>query len=81
VESVYKDLFKKLTKRYGGVDPQALVKVLCPILIPMHSLDKTIIRLPGQSHYRASFSIKVEGEWKELIQIRMYREIRTKILC
>ncbi len=64
----YKDLFEKLAKRYSGTDPQALEKVLCPILIPIHSLDKTIVKLPGQSHYRASFSILINEPYRELMQ-------------
>lgn len=64
----YGNLFERLTKRYGAVDPEALERVLCPVLIPIRTLDKTIIRLPGQSHYRASFSIPIEDPWRELVQ-------------
>lgn len=64
----YKDLFERIAKRYGGIDPQALGRVLCPILIPIHNLDKNIIKLPGQSHYRASFSILIRESWQELMQ-------------
>ncbi len=61
------DNLEALTKRYGGVSLEALTSVLSPALIPLHSLDLTIRRLPGQSHYRASFSIAVTDEINTLI--------------
>lgn len=63
----YERLFEELTSRYKGADPQALVRVLCPILIPIHTLGKEIFRLQGQSHYRASFSVVVDEASQELI--------------
>lgn len=65
----YRNLFEKIANRYGGVDLEGLEKVLCPILIPIHSLDKTIVKLPKQSHYRATFTVKIQDEWQELMQI------------
>lgn len=65
----YRNLFEKIAYRYSGVDLEGLEKVLCPILIPIHSLDKSIIKLSGQSHYRATFTVKIQDEWKELMQI------------
>ena len=65
----YRNLFKKIASRYGGVDLEGLEKVLCPILIPIHSLDKSIVKLLGQSHYRATFTVKIQDAWKELMQI------------
>lgn len=63
-----KAFFQELTKRYTGADPDAFLAVLCPILVPIHTLDKTIVKLPGQSHYRASFSIRLTGENRVAVQ-------------
>jgi hypothetical protein len=63
----YEKLFEMLTSRYKGADPQAIVRVLSPILIPIHSLDKSIIKLPKQSHPRASFTIRIDETNQELI--------------
>lgn len=60
--------FKDISKRYGNIDRYALKSVLCPILIPLHTMDKEIIKLSGQSHYRASFSIKINDENRQLMQ-------------
>jgi hypothetical protein len=50
-----------LTRRYQA-DPTALISVLCPLLIPIHSIDKTVYIAPGQSHARASFTVRVTEE-------------------
>jgi len=50
-----------LTRRYEA-DPQALVAVLCPLLVPIHTLDKSILILPGQKHARASFTVQMTEE-------------------
>jgi len=67
MEIDYKALFERLTKRYGGVTPQALESILCPVLIPIRTLDKAILKVAGQSHYRASFSIAIDKECKGLV--------------
>src|SRR6266545_2855811 len=67
MEMDYKALFERLTKRYGGVTPQALESVLSPVLIPIHSLDKTIIKVAGQSHFRGSFTIKLDADCEGLM--------------
>ncbi len=67
MEIDYKDLFERLTKRYGGATPQALESILCPVLIPIRTLDKTVIKLPKQSHYRASFTIAIDKNCEDLI--------------
>ena len=67
MEIDYKALFERLTKRYGHVTPDALESILCPVLIPIHTLDKNIIKVAGQSHYRASFTIKIDADCEELI--------------
>jgi len=63
----YKAIFVRLTKRYGGATPESLESVLCPVLIPIRTLDKTIIRIKGQKHYRASFSIALDNSCEDLI--------------
>ena len=61
------DFLKTITRRYDA-DAEALTAVLCPILIPIKNLDKEIIKLPGQSHYRASFSIEIDAENWSVVQ-------------
>jgi hypothetical protein len=63
----YKALFERLTKRYGGATPQAMESILCPVLIPIRTLDKTIFKVPGQPHWRASFTIAIDEECEDLI--------------
>lgn len=63
----YKALFERLTKRYGDVTPKALESILCPVLIPIHTLDQTIHKVVGQSHYRASFTIKIDADCEDLV--------------
>jgi hypothetical protein len=50
-----------LTRRYTA-DPEALIAVLCPLLVPIHTLDKTIRILPGQTHARATFTVQLTEE-------------------
>lgn len=63
------DFFKTISKRYQGVTPDALIAVLCPLLVPIRTLDKTIIKLEKQSHYRASFTIEITKENKSVLQV------------
>ncbi len=63
----YKALFERLTKRYGAVTPKALESILCPVLIPIYTLDKTVHKIEGQTHYRASFSIQIDADCEDLI--------------
>jgi hypothetical protein len=44
-----------------------LEHVLCPVLIPIHSLDKTIVKLAGQSHYRGAFTVQIDAESEALL--------------
>jgi hypothetical protein len=60
--------FAELLKRYTGATSESLLAVLCPLLIPINTLDKAIHRLPGQKHYRASFSVKITEENKIVLQ-------------
>lgn len=68
METDYKALFDRITRRYGSVDPEALERVLCPVLIPLNTLDRTATKVPGQKHFRASFSITIEKDYQEVIQ-------------
>lgn len=67
METDYRELFEQLTSRYSGADPQALLQVLCPTLIPIRRLDKTIFKVPGENHFRASFWIAIDDSNEELI--------------
>jgi hypothetical protein len=63
----YKVLFERLTKRYGNVTSKALESILCPILIPIHTLDKTIHKVAKQSHYQANFTIKIDADCEDFV--------------
>jgi hypothetical protein len=63
----YKGLFDRLTKRYGGATPEALEGILCPVLIPIRSLDKAVFKIPGQPHWRASFTLAIDRDCEELM--------------
>lgn len=63
----YKALFERLTKRYGGATSEAMESILCPVLIPIRTLDKAIYKILGQPHWRASFTIGIDDECEELI--------------
>lgn len=41
------EAMKMLTRRYTAA-PEALIAVLCPLLVPIHTLDKTVFVAPGQ---------------------------------
>jgi hypothetical protein len=55
------DYLHTLTRRYA-VSPEALAAVLCPILVPINSLDKNIHKVPGQSHWRGTFTVTITPE-------------------
>lgn len=63
----YKALFERLTKRYGGATPEAMEAILCPVLIPIQTLDKVICKLPDQNHCRAAFTIAIDAECEDLV--------------
>jgi hypothetical protein len=67
MEFDYRALFERLTKRYGDVTPDALESILCPVLIAIHTLDKTIYKVAGQSHYRSNFTIKIDADCEDLV--------------
>lgn len=67
MEVDYKILFERLTRRYGGATPESIESILCPVLIPIRTLDKTVLKLPKQSHHRASFTINIIKDYEELV--------------
>jgi hypothetical protein len=67
-KSEHEELLSRLIKRYGDINPITLERVLCPKTIPIRVLDKTIKKLPGQTHYRATFSISIQSDWDQLMQ-------------
>lgn len=61
----------QIRKRYGKVDLDALVAVLCPILIPIGDLDRTVFnRGEGVTgtHWRARFSVTVTPQSRQIVQ-------------
>jgi len=66
---LFDDLLQTLSKRYSGATTEALMAVMCPLLIPMRSLDKTIVRLTGQTHYRAIFTVDISEVNETVIQV------------
>jgi hypothetical protein len=67
MEIDYRALFERLTKRYGGAHPEAMESILCPVLIPIRTLDKRMFKIPGQPHWRASFTVAVDRECEDLV--------------
>src|SRR5208282_2250096 len=60
------EAMKMLTRRYAA-EPEALIAVLCPLLVPIHTLDKRIFIAEGQSHARASFTLRVTDETRGVL--------------
>lgn len=48
-----------LTRRYAGASLDALVAVLCPLLVPIRTLSREVFKKPGGKHYRASFTVEL----------------------
>ena len=65
----YELLFNNLCKRYHGMTADSLQHILCPMLVPISKIDKTVIKLPGQQHWRASFEIQIDEKYSELMTI------------
>ena len=57
-----------LTRRYSGSSIESLVAVLCPLLIPIRTLEKTVFKVDGQAHYRASFTVEITHENQVVLQ-------------
>jgi hypothetical protein len=62
VEKLPLDAAMKMLMRRYQAEPEALIAVLCPLLVPIHSLDKTIFVTDGQAHARASFTVRLSDE-------------------
>jgi hypothetical protein len=60
------EAMKLLTRRYKAA-PEALIAVLCPLLIPIHTLDRRIFIVEGQTHARASFTVQVNEQTCSLL--------------
>ncbi len=58
------DQFRELVRRYTGSTPESFIDVLCPMLVPIYSIDKEIKKISGQNHYRASFSVQITEQNK-----------------
>lgn len=50
-----------LARRYKA-DPEAIISVLCPLLIPIHSIGSEILIIKGQNHAHAAFSVRINDE-------------------
>ena len=55
------EAMRMLTRRYA-TEPEALIAVLCPLLVPIHSLDKRIFVAEGQGHARGTFTVRLTDE-------------------
>ena len=64
----FDDKIAELTRRYRGATIDGLLAVLCPLLVPIHTLDREIIKLPGQSHYRASFIVEIDSTNRSVLR-------------
>lgn len=60
---------KTLLRRYQGAEPEDIVAVLCPLLVAVTSIDREIVRLPGQSHFKATFSVTINDENREILVV------------
>lgn len=65
----YEELYKNLSKRYYGMTPDSLQRILCPLLVPIKSIDPTVCKLRGQNHWRASFEIELTDAYYELMVV------------
>lgn len=64
-----KELFNHLCKRYHGMTAESLQHILCPMLVPISKIDKTVFKAPGQKHWRASFEIEINSTNSELMTV------------
>lgn len=56
-----------ILRRYRGANPESLISILSPLLIPIHTLDNNVFKMPEENHYRASFTILVDEDSEELM--------------
>jgi hypothetical protein len=64
----YEALYKAIVRRYGAVEPEALLSIMCPALIPIKVLDTTIFREQKNSPWRATFEIEINDQNYHLLQ-------------
>lgn len=57
-----------LTRRYQTT-PEALIAVLCPLLVVIQSIDKEIFIASKTRHVRASFTVKLNDENRNVLSI------------
>jgi hypothetical protein len=65
----YEEVYRTLTRRYGQIEPEALIRVLCPLHVPIATLDKTVFKEHGQSHWRASFTARITDESRGVLAV------------
>ena len=65
----YEQMFNILCKRYHGMTADSLQHILCPMLVPINKIDTTVLRMPGQQHWRALFEIQIEDTYSELMTV------------
>lgn len=65
----YQMLYQNLGKRYHGMTPDCLQSILCPLLVPIRSIDPRVHKLRGQTHWRASFEIEITDDYYELMVV------------
>lgn len=65
----YKQMFENLCKRYHGMTADSLQHILCPMLVPISKIDRTVFKVEGQKHWRASFQIKISDKYSELMTV------------
>lgn len=70
--------YKRIKRRYGDIEPEALEAVLAPIAIPIKDLDKNVFKIEGQSHWRASFRIDLNGSNIQFMQRGMTGKFVSK---
>lgn len=57
-----------LLRRYRGATLESLVAVLCPLLVPIQTLDKEIFKAQGQRHYRGTFTVVLNDDNRSVLQ-------------
>ena len=63
------EYFTQLSHRYRGVDPEALIAIMCPLLIPILTLDRNLYKEAGQSHWRGTFTVKLDAVNRSVVQV------------
>lgn len=61
------EFFANLSRRYGNIDPADLDTILCPVLIPINSIDPTPQKIAGQNHWHAIFTVALTAQNETLV--------------